>query len=98
MWSDKDYETLLLKYEKALDDVERLRGENDNLIKIIETEKQIMTTLSQTESDLAAAVEVLRDIVSPDDKLSDDLLENYDRIGKKYNRARALLARMEVNP
>jgi transcription elongation factor len=94
MWSDKDYETLLLKYEKALDDVERLRGENDNLLAVIETEKQIMTTLSETEADLAAAVEVVRlvykrgTLVKTSDQLMNEVLSE----------CRAFLARLEVNP
>jgi hypothetical protein len=76
-------------------EVERMRGENDNLLAVIETEKQIMTTLSQTESDLAAAVEVLRELVKREYQASVDWGSRLEW-DTAYDKSRAFLARLEV--
>jgi acyl-CoA reductase-like NAD-dependent aldehyde dehydrogenase len=111
--AEKDYEDMR-RFQKAYieadqecrhlrAEVERLRGENENLLAVIETEKQIMTTLSETEADLAAAVEVLRQYADPNN------WGYYDDSGCEKGRgkgedacfigpgeARAFLSRLEV--
>jgi hypothetical protein len=81
-------------------EVERMRGENDNLLAVIETEKTIMTTLSETEADLAAAVEIITGCIGSLEYV-DRNHKNITGYGVREQRiaeANSFLARLEVKP